>query len=347
MRDDSKHLTEELLAKYSNTHVKVSKLLKSAPNNRILEDTVLLLERQAKVYIQRNPVLDRDTLRKNILPKDIVYFDSFPSIKRRTLLYKTGVEYGDFTINHILGCAHGCTYPCYAMNISKRYGRVSDYDDWMKPRLVENALELLDQEIPRYQKEIDFVHLSFMTDPFMFDPVNQRNIPWIEELTLSIIERLNSHKIKCTILTKSKYPTTLTNQTYSKENEYGITLVSQDSEFHSRYEPFSPSSSERLDALKTLHDAGLKTWVSLEPYPTPNIVNQKLESILDSIEFVDKIVFGKWNYSKEVNGYKGQNEFYQKCSDKIIEFAKQKGVPMHIKKKTPRSTKETEVIFRE
>ena len=35
-------------------------------------------------------------------------------IERKTLLYKTGVEYGDYTINHLQGCSHGCRYPCYA-----------------------------------------------------------------------------------------------------------------------------------------------------------------------------------------------------------------------------------------
>ena len=35
-------------------------------------------------------------------------------IERKTMLYKTGVEYGDYTMNHIQGCAHGCKYPCYA-----------------------------------------------------------------------------------------------------------------------------------------------------------------------------------------------------------------------------------------
>ncbi len=339
--------TKELMSKYSKNPVQVKKLFENSDSQSLVVKTLSFLEQKYLVYIQRNPVTKNDEIRKDIVNRDVVFFDSFPAIKRKSLLYKTGVEYGDYTINHVLGCSHGCKYPCYAMNISKRYGRVKDYDGWMKPRLVENALDLLDIEIPKYRAEIEFVHLSFMTDPFMYDPVNQRNIPWIEELTLSIIKKLNSQKIKCTILTKSNYPTILTNRTYSKDNEYGITLVSLDSKFHSQYEPFSPSSSERVNALKALHDAGLKTWVSLEPYPTPNIADQKLEDILDSIEFVDKIVFGKWNYNSEVNGYKGQNEFYQKCSDKIIEFANQKGVPFHIKKKTPRSTKETEVIFRE
>ena len=42
------------------------------------------------------------------------------SIKRKSLLYKTGVEYGDYTINIAEGCSHGCKYPCYAMLMAKR-----------------------------------------------------------------------------------------------------------------------------------------------------------------------------------------------------------------------------------
>lgn len=29
------------------------------------------------------------------------------SMERKSLLYKTGVEYGDYTINHVQGCSHG------------------------------------------------------------------------------------------------------------------------------------------------------------------------------------------------------------------------------------------------
>ena len=39
------------------------------------------------------------------------------------MLYKTGVEYGDYTINHVQGCAHGCKFPCYAMMMAKRFGK--------------------------------------------------------------------------------------------------------------------------------------------------------------------------------------------------------------------------------
>ena len=64
-------------------------------------------------------------------------------IQRKTMLYETGVEYGDYTMNHVLGCAHGCLYPCYAYLQKKRFGQVKDYEQWLKPYLVQNTLDLL------------------------------------------------------------------------------------------------------------------------------------------------------------------------------------------------------------
>ena len=70
-------------------------------------------------------------------------------ISRKSLLYKTKVEYGDYTLNHIEGCSHGCNYPCYAMLMAKRFGKIDSYKDWIEPKLVENALELLEKELPK------------------------------------------------------------------------------------------------------------------------------------------------------------------------------------------------------
>ncbi len=47
--------------------------------------------------------------------------------------------------------------------------------------------------------------------------------------------------------------------------------------------------------MKALHDAGCKTWVSIEPYPTPNLINQRLDELLEKISFTDKIIFGRTN----------------------------------------------------
>ena len=84
------------------------------------------------------------------------------------MLYKTDVEYGDYTMNHVQGCSHGCLYPCYAFMMAKRFGRVKTYEEWCEPILVENTLELLEKEIPKLKHKIKNVQLCFMTDPFMY-----------------------------------------------------------------------------------------------------------------------------------------------------------------------------------
>lgn len=121
------------------------------------------------------------------------------TIQRKSLLYKSEVEYADYCINHVEGCSHGCKYPCYAYLMKKRCGVIKTYADWCQPKLVSNALELLDKEIPKYQSKIQSVHLCFSTDPFMYEQEQ------VSELSLQIIDRLNNNDIKCTVLTKGIY----------------------------------------------------------------------------------------------------------------------------------------------
>lgn len=347
-RESPEDLSQILLNKYQGRGHRIITLLdkesdSSNPNDVI--DAIKILEQKREVYVERRPRLRNRTLRTDLLSSDMVHFDTFPTIQRRSLLYRTGVEYGDYTINHVLGCAHGCRYPCYAMQLSKRYGRVKNYQGWMSPRLVGNALDLLERELPRYRSNIRFVHLSFMTDPFMFDAINKRNNPWVEELTLRIIKRLNEEGVKVTLLTKGLLPSVLANEPFSNENEYGITLVSLSTSFHDTYEPFSAPTRKRLASLKTFHEKGLKTWVSLEPYPTPNIVDQDLTQILEKLRFVDKFVFGKWNYNSLITGYEDSHKFYTECADQIIDFCKENGIALHIKEGTPRSSNDKESFF--
>ena len=264
------------------------------------------------------------------------------TITRKSLLYKSGVEYADFCLNHVEGCAHGCKFPCYAMQMAKRFGKIKDYSDWIKPKLVENALELLDQEIPKYKDQINFVHLCFMTDPFMY------RYREVQDMTLKIIEKLNKNNIKSTVLTKGIYPKLLANkEKYGYNNEYGITLVSLDNGFKQRFEPFSAPYIERIKALKHLHNKGLKTWVSMEPYPTPNLVEQDLQKILNKINFVDRIIFGKLNYNVISSKYWDNNGFYERCAKQVIEFCKKNNIDYHIKFGTQQKYNEkTEVIFK-
>ena len=263
-------------------------------------------------------------------------------ITRKSLLYKSGVEYADYCINHVEGCSHGCRFPCYAMNMKKGCGVIKDYKDWIKPKIVVNALDLLDKEIPKLKHKIKVVHLCFTTDPFMY---GQKEV---SDLTLKIIERLNKDNIRCTVLTKGIYPKELTNiKKYGSNNEYSITLISLNKKFKNNYEPFSAPYESRIKALKYLHDRGLKTWVSMEPYPTPNLAPQNLEEILKKIKFVDKIIFGKLNYNVQVSNYGHNKKFYEECANVVINFCEKYNIKHHIKYGTNKDDdRTTEGLFR-
>lgn len=242
------------------------------------------------------------------------------------MLYKTNVEYGDYTMNHVLGCSHGCLYPCYAFLMAKRFGNIVDYEDWCKPRLVSNTIELLESEIPRLKSKILSVQLCFTTDPFMvgFDEIGA--------LSMEAIKKLNSFGIRCNILTKGLLPIELAEQ--SSMNEYGITLVSLSEDYRKRIEPGASPYADRIAALQVLHKRGCLTWVSIEPYPTPNLIQQDLGEILDSVSFVNRIIFGRTNYNKETSAFPTHREFYNKQADIVTQFCEKRGIKYHIKKGT-------------
>ena len=211
----------------------------------------------------------------------------------------------------------------------------------MQPKIVANALELLNEEIPKYKHKIHSVHLCFSTDPFMY------RYPEVSNLTLKIIERLNTDNIRCVVLTKGIYPKDLIDaKKYGKYNEYGVTIVSLNEGFKRRFEPYSAPYKDRIKSLTFLHDLGLKTWVSMEPYPTPNLARQDLLRILEEISFVDKIIFGKLNYNTTSSQFGDGKDFYENCANTVIEFCKNNGIEYHIKYGTQeKNNKKTERIF--
>ena len=248
------------------------------------------------------------------------------TIERKSMLYKTGVEYGDYTMNHVLGCSHGCKYPCYAFMMAKRFGKVESYSDWIEPKLVSNTLQILDSEIPRLKSKIKSVQLCFTTDPFM------HGFKEIGEMSMNAIKKLNNSGIRCTVLTKGLLPIELAE--LSKDNEYGITLISLNEDFQKSIEPGAVSYVNRIAALKALHDKGCQTWVSIEPYPTPNLVQQELVEILSAVSFVNKIIFGRTNYNRNITAFEKHRAFYNEQVGIVVDFCKKNGISYHIKNGT-------------
>jgi DNA repair photolyase len=117
----------------------------------------------------------------------------------------------------------------------------------------------------------------------------------------------------------------------SDNNEYGITLISLDADFRKRIEPGAASYIDRIAALKALSEKGCKTWVSIEPYPTPNLIQQDLMKILEAVAFTNRIIFGRTNYNKEISAFTKHKVFYNEEADRVIRFCNDRGIAYHIK----------------
>jgi hypothetical protein len=213
--------------------------------------------------------------------------------------------------------------------MEKRFGRIKSYEEWRKPKLVENAIELLRGELSKQRGKIESVQLCFSTDPFMY------RYPEVRAMTIKILELLNEFGISATVLTKGVYPKELGRPgRFNPQNQYGITLVSVDEEFRKKFEPFAAPIKSRLEALRMLHKKGQKTWISIEPYPPPNIFEQDLKELLSQVAFADRIVFGRLNYNATVSQFKGFREFYMDCVRQVIDFCTNAGIDCHIKRDT-------------
>jgi DNA repair photolyase len=237
------------------------------------------------------------------------------TVRRKSLLYRSGL--GFWCVNHAQGCAHGCKYPCYAFLVARHYGRAKDEADWRRPRLVENAIALLERELSRKRDRIDVVHLCLTTDPFMV------GYPEVTALSLAIIECLNAHDVRASVLTKGVLPPELADARFDRGNTLGMSLVSLDEGFRQRFEPGAAPYRERIAGLARLHAAGCHTLVHIEPYPTPNIVRQEIGPLLEAVAFVDELFFGGWNYSPLAGASPQRDSFYREQARTVRAFCHQ------------------------
>lgn len=429
------------------------------------------------------------------------------TITRKRMLYKSKVEYmsgeGEYTMNHVLGCSHGCKYPCYAYLTAKRFGQVEGYEDWCEPKLVANTLELLKRELdghlrrlevasarPLYLQRVGLVrggrvlgdellhggteygtyravqdvasetsgpcvfgldpdsdgwalaahaasyeeaksafasmrprirealkplgvkarfggtkepikrvHMCFTTDPFPYpgapDVIEDKanDLCFIHCSTMDAIDLLNRQGIPVTILTKGilphvehfgdgdirledegAYQPSCWTGAPHPDNEYGISLVSLNEAFRERWEPGTAPYGERIKALKDLHDAGCKTWVSMEPFPALTALGAAtccgadlrerlcnlaetwcdlgareplayfghdverfgaLVACLRAVSFTDRIVFGRWNYNDAMPAdVPDVDAWYREAARLVREFCDSCGIECVIKKGT-------------
>lgn len=254
------------------------------------------------------------------------------------MLYKSKVEYEDYACNHVQGCSHGCLYPCYAFLLAKRYGRVKSYEDWLRPQVKPGYLAEVRRDIKRLKGKIQEVHLCFMTDVFMYKH------PEVISASLDIIREFKKNNIRFKTLTKGAIPYEAIIEIEKNEvpldmfespvrNSYGISLVSLDEEFRQKWEPFACPYSERISALEKVAQAGLDTYVYMEPFSPADTSPRDFKILLNHIRFVKKIIFGSWQY----NGDKKAD--YGVYMGILNAFCQDNGISLKVKKEVYRQVK--------
>jgi len=241
-----------------------------------------------------------------------------------TAQFIAGQEENIFVCNPFKGCFHGCWY-CYNPRIM-RMSKEEFKNVRLKGEDYEHIINKVKYDLRKFGEDVEWVYLSFSTDPFQ----NHEDTDF-EDAIIGILEALEEDGINTITLTKGA----INDYANTYPDWYGITLASLSEDFRLKYEIDSKPYNERIKALKKTHEMGVNTWVSIEPYPTPSLFKQEFRPVLESVDFVDKMIFGKWNYDYRASG-KLNNKFYVQRRKEFIEFCEEKGIQYKVKEDTMR-----------
>lgn len=196
-------------------------------------------------------------------------------------------EYAPLAANPYRGCGHACAY-CYVPAVLRM--KRAEFDSGAFPR--PNFIELLRRDAQKYQAAgiREQVMLSFTTDPFN---------PFDMSLTRPTIEILIEHGLAFCTLTKGGSRAIPFLDLYRPDRDaFASTLTSLDDAFSRKWERGAQLPSDRVATLRRFHEAGIFTWVSLEP--TLDTASS-LGIIQATHDFVDLYKIGRANYLPMTN----------------------------------------------
>lgn len=248
----------------------------------------------------------------------------------KTIVVKSNLPEADYVINPYVGCGHGCKY-CYAEFMKKFTDHEEPWGEFVDVKV--NSPELLNGN---YKGKSIF--MSSVTDPYQ--PVEQKY-----RVTRRILEKLLKQQPKLSILTKSSLVLRDIDLLSKFNNaEVGITITSLDDDVRKKFEPNSSSVMCRLDALKKLKEAGIRTYVFVGPI-LPFLTDVKqiiagLEKDADSFWFenlnlrrtnwpeVEKILhrfYPNLDYQYTEIAFK-KNAYWENYEKELGELIKKKGI---------------------
>jgi DNA repair photolyase len=182
-------------------------------------------------------------------------------VEAKSILTESKLPDADYVINPYTGCIFGCAY-CYASFMGRFVGEgIEAWGDYVYVKV--NAVELVRAELGKLSaaNRSKSILLSSVTDPYQGAERKYR-------LTRGILEALAeaSYPGPVSILTKS--PLVLRDIDVLRRiqhSEVGITITTTDDRLSRWLEVRAPLASRRLEALRTLHDAGIETYAFVGP----------------------------------------------------------------------------------
>jgi DNA repair photolyase len=166
-----------------------------------------------------------------------------------------------WSLNPYMGCVHRCTF-CYVRAFEHRAERPSDERYGTSIRVKVNIAEVLRRELARPSWQRETVTIGAATDPYQ--PAEGRY-----RLTRACIAGLGESRTPLGIITRG--PLIVRDldvlQEAARHAEVSVTfsVPTLDHEIWSRTEPSTAPPQQRLRALKTLVDGGIKAGVGLAP----------------------------------------------------------------------------------
>ena len=218
-------------------------------------------------------------------PISATYNDDGVSVKGCSYIYAPAGQAGEYAplaCNPYRGCGHKCAY-CYVPLVLNMKREEFDAGAVERP----NFLASFNKDARKYQAvgSTEQVMLCFTTDPYH---------PTDNTLTRKTIESLISHGLAFCTLTKGGSRALRDIALFRPSRDaFASTLTSLDDAFSLKWERGAQLPSNRIETLKKFHDAGIFTWVSLEPTLD---INSSLQIVRETHTFIDLYKVGQVNY---------------------------------------------------
>jgi DNA repair photolyase len=184
-----------------------------------------------------------------------------------------------WTINPYRGCEFGCRY-CYARYTHEFMEMRDGMEFEQKIYVKQHAADLLRHELRRVKPD-ESIALGTATDPYQ--PAERRY-----EVTRGILEEFVRHRgYELGIVTKSNFIVRdlelLQRVAQSNKLSVHMTITTLDTDLARILEPRAPRPDLRLDAVRTLAQAGLRVGISCSPV-VPGITDspRDLESLIQA-----------------------------------------------------------------